>query len=1103
MESDGKKNINDEDEYSEFISDIRNSENNNSLFFFVGAGVSISQGYPTWNDYVSQLIEYWKYHLSELYKKDIANGSNTKKISFKQLELLDELKKSSMSNKRKVDFIDTLIRNICDEVSNSDTQISEQYYRSAALGFEKFLFLNVEPIKIVNDILNELLNIRSTFITTNYDSQIEGCYREKFGIKPEVIMDFHDDFTKENVHKVIHLHGTPLSNPQYFINSSEGYSKIYYDSLDKYKEKIAELFKQKVNPIIIFIGCSMEEDEVLSLFDLKNKKYKYYSLMKYDKKTPELSKFTKEYYECSKNIKYIWYGNEYGDLPIFIRQMLEDKDSRVMDSMTPKDMENILIGENMVDKTSFVSVINKQLSIGNSHVLDSAFSKYDSLDSNRVMRNINMSFESSLINKDFYSVTAYIPNYWKQIDKYFNELDINGKSIVIDYLEDYSINGFSLSEYMISILLNNSSQKGEDFRIDYYEKFLRGIYSNEYYDFRVESQDLNALWLIDHVSKNHSVYLGFIDKQTFGFNETLFEKLIQNLDSMDKTLMLYDYRYLIDETGVGLLKYLIEKDKLNLTDGQLLRFKKAKIVQRIYCNLILNGFRVPKETRDEIVRNISETYKFYGKEMNIFLSKYKKNYDKKSDFYIDGIYSDSKLTINEYNNFLPIRISKSNEEIDRLISKLKEVTFKSNADIQIDIMDQDNEIDKSLSNSKIWIENKDGVIYFLNGLINDDELRKTYRRSIMKSVIYGYSTDHIKPEFINNYFDIEKSNNKDIFDFLDEELFTEIIKKEDFDKIEGRFMSFKMNELNTKNNNTDIIENGNINLDEFINTDLGHYTQIIKQISTDDLKRNETLIKSKIGSVDNKYRPYLKGMFIELFDDEIDFESINTFLGFSHNYRFVLNGEYVRKFSNLVRNCFFENKIRDNFTIYNMSIALVENIDPLENNQHIVTLNKKQSEFDEQIFKRILNLFFKKKIKSKFKGNWVEFFLRECGYTQSLINFIIYSANDIDISNLRILKDLLKQNMNKELSKVRSTSFYSIQNMNLLDVEKIDIIIDLLEILLQENVMKEDTYFMSSMNSFLKTLKSDSLDKQINNVIDILTRFVPSSEIEELKREYL
>ncbi|CAJ1178015.1 hypothetical protein CPR19092_LGOLGGFK_00235 [Companilactobacillus paralimentarius] len=712
-------------------------------------------------------------------------------------------------------------------------------------------------------------------------------------------------------------------------------------------------------------------------------------------------------------------------------------------------------------------------------------------------------FESNLINKDFYSVTAYIPNYWKQIDKYFNELDINGKSIVIDYLENYSINGFSLSEHMISILLNNSSQKSEDFRIDYYEKFLRGIYSNEYYDFRVESQDLNALWLIDHVSKNHSVYLGFIDKQIFGFNETLFEKLIQNLDSMDKTLMLNDYRYLIDETGVGLLKYLIEKDKLNLTDGQLLKFKKTKIVQRIYCNLILNGFRVSKETRDEIVRNISETYKFYGKEMNIFLSKYKKNYDKKSDFYIDGIYSDAKLTINEYNDFLPIRISKSNEEIDGLISKLKEVTFKSNADIQIDIMDQDNEIDKSLSNSKIWIENKDGVIYFLNEMINDDKLRKTYRRSIMKSVIYGYTTDHIKIEFINNYFDIEKSNNKDIFDFLDEELFTEIIKKEDFDKIEGRFMSFKMNELNTKYSNTDTIENRNIKLDEFINTDLGHYTHIIKQISTDDLKRNETLIKSKIGSVNNKYRPYLKGMFIELFDDEINFESINTFLGFSHNYEFVLNGKYIRKFSNLVKKCFFENKIRDNFAIYNMSIALVENIDPLENNQHIVTLNKKQSEFDEQIFKRILNLFFKKKIKSKFKGNWVEFFLRECGYTQSLINFIIYSANDIDISNLRILKDLLKQNMNKKLSKVRSTSFYSIQNINLLDVEKIDIIIDLLEILLQENVMREDTYFMNSMNSFLKTLKSDRLDKQINNVIDILTRFVPSSEIEELKSEYL
>lgn len=144
---------------------------------------------------------------------------------------------------------------------------------------------------------------------------------------------------------VVHLHGTVNSQPSFFVNSATTYSNIYFgSSLNIYKSKLNSIFN-KNDTTIVFLGCSMEEDEVLSLFDLNNNQFKFYSIMKYDDNNSELSDFTSKYYRDVKNINYIWYGKQYSDLPNFLMNLNTDiSNYESGGESTPTDIEKNMLG---------------------------------------------------------------------------------------------------------------------------------------------------------------------------------------------------------------------------------------------------------------------------------------------------------------------------------------------------------------------------------------------------------------------------------------------------------------------------------------------------------------------------------------------------------------------------------------------------------------------------------------------------------------------------------------------------------------------------------------------------------------------------------------
>lgn len=322
------------DEYNQFIENIVSAKKEFSLIIFIGAGVSISQGYPDWNHYVSQLISYWTFNLKSL--TDIPD-TKKQKPEISDMKVLETLAISSVSNKRKVDLVNFLVKKYCE---TDDIERSNQIFREHVLDFEKFIFNYATPTSLNNEILDKLVELRAAFITTNYDSQIKESYSRNLSINPEIYKNVN--LISGNIKRelVVHLHGVPDGDPRFFISSSKSYSSMYYNS-DIYKRKVKELFKEKDDALILFVGCSMEEDEVLSILDMEETRIKFYALMKKSTNNSDsnFDQFVKEYYQSQNKVDFIWYGENYLDLPRFIKTLVADVTSKESETInTPDDI---------------------------------------------------------------------------------------------------------------------------------------------------------------------------------------------------------------------------------------------------------------------------------------------------------------------------------------------------------------------------------------------------------------------------------------------------------------------------------------------------------------------------------------------------------------------------------------------------------------------------------------------------------------------------------------------------------------------------------------------------------------------------------------------
>lgn len=824
------------DPNQDFIDLIKKAKENNELVFFIGAGVSMAQGYPNWDGYVQHLIDYWKFN-------DSVTHNNIDLIKF-----LDWLSQSELSNARKIDVIQYLISK--DNSGVSKTEFENKYFGHLQLSANH------------NDLIRELSKLRATYITTNYDSGIE---KELQAIEFPSIISSSKEFDQlygqnklSQGSKVIYLHGRYDSKPEDIINSSTRYSKFYYNQ--EWRHKIGEYLKNKT---VVFIGSSLQEDELLSILNLKYAQ-NCFALMK-GYLNQNIEKNISEYYQDQHYIQIEWYGNEFTDLLPFVKSLVTSVNA--VDQLDDTTKQAFMNANNQED---FIKALNKIITTKSYVKFDELLGKIDS-SGDKSLNVIKWISESDNINDHEMLLSN---NLWNLISEKFEELDAKQQKLWLDKIKAGLGIPINAIDHIFSIL-NQYSTKSEksidDILIDY---LPLGI--------AYRSLDCN---LIDEKVLGHFVVENMVSQtipMMFDLSD-LTNKIIEFTTIDRDNLIKFINNGFTDEKNIGnlvieeikmlsnkpKLKYLINliiNKRLNSEDVREI-INECTVIQKYLIHYdVKNG--LDAETLGVLINNVDLSEQFLGPYMNEFVEKHKLSTNVE---YKDGIWENEMINDNPFIESGMIKYQEVNEALKSMECDPYSNYVHDKYEYALDILQSHYQIDEIKNIYTRMFEHPD-----------------EYHSEIISRILWA-SKPLLKDKFYRdlfvNYTLNEKLNNQAQF-YLVGNLLDVQISKEDLSRIVENLKKINLGELNTDTGFRNDEQNY-LDMNGFIKSDLGSYFYLLHQNKQQlQVLKNIGDYFEGIDTIDDRWSNFIKGYFYEDLKDnyQIDYAAVDTFIGYSNSY---------------------------------------------------------------------------------------------------------------------------------------------------------------------------------------------------------------------------
>ncbi|MCX7578929.1 hypothetical protein D0502_05985 [Leuconostoc falkenbergense] len=283
---------------------INREARDNSLILFVGAGVSINSGYPSWNSLIEKLRE------------DLPDSSSKK-------------------NNQQVaqEYYDTFSRNL--------------YYNKLQEIFEA-----VKPE--YNPILDQIVKIRPKhIITTNYDKLLENSLQNEI-LQYSVIKSDQDLPYSKDDHIIIKMHGD-LDSKNIVLTKSD-----YENYTKNFENVIVKIRSLLVNHTVLFIGYSLQDETFNNILNLVNDLFSDDAKRAYLYLPEKISSDTIQSYEkknifCFTNIGQSDSDNEPGELLTnFLRKIQTHPSFGVDDNIVPQNNKSLWENISFLNKFSFV-----------------------------------------------------------------------------------------------------------------------------------------------------------------------------------------------------------------------------------------------------------------------------------------------------------------------------------------------------------------------------------------------------------------------------------------------------------------------------------------------------------------------------------------------------------------------------------------------------------------------------------------------------------------------------------------------------------------------------------------------------------------------------
>lgn len=928
-----------ETDFNNLVNEIATGIDESNLVIFVGAGVSRNQGYPNWDDYVKYLSNYWQFHLHEVATVDVVG---------EQIGIFDTILESKVTNKRKIDLIHRVIK---DAVDDDDDKFNEE-----KLKFENYYFEGIKPSAPENEILNELVKLDAYFITSNYDFEIERHLDRIKQPYSERGINSLDEFSPDNrefyLNRVLHIHGTTKGNPEYFVNSSSDYSKLYLQeniSLNKLKE-----WFQRKKSVMLFLGSSMEEEEILSLLIPESKSF---ALMMANKgETPAYRKVVENFFKADHQVTVFWYGDNYKDLPQVIKKIVSAVNEKIEQSKDREDWHKLR--SLSTDDQEHRELLKEYKD--NIRFLDDVYNTEDDGVAEKLLRN-------SMSIPNFESSVVRLRSFWKLLTKSQDLLEQNEIDFIIKLFEETDFPIFFTEAFEVySKLKNNEYIDQEDL-----DKINNNICKQNdftYSDFS-NDRDLMGDWLLlkleEHDSSRHSIVFDS-DKKSINIRQEQVSKIVSSLDE-DFAYRYESFKGLLSTNDINNLIYnTIKNGNFLLDEKDILQnfpeeFLKHLLFQRILVN-IDNEKSISKDLVYKLIGKIDFTSKTFGKELNRFTEVHGNDIQQQGFQYLpeykDGFgpvivgsvteksFIDEKQVMSmdeeELVSFLTVS---TNEYVPTSENPFVEKTFNATSDFILSKIKQEDEVSKKLK--EIFLDKGEKLLshykkVFVEGSIGDeydDDLSKAFKATYLKNANLDHFTYDDK-KFFNYYFKKEGEVDPEIIDCF---LRTNVNK-----------LSHKYAFLNEERG--EVVE-----INDFINTEQGLFLDLLIELG------KKIGITSEIREIINKiefeeFKQFVEGALLieENIDEQIEKITMNTFQGYSYRWR-GLDEIVGTKFVLAVKEILKKGQA-NNGNEHNLFVISVNNIDPTR-----VEVNWEQINFG-----RMIEIILHNKRKFAYEEKWLK-----------------------------------------------------------------------------------------------------------------------------------
>ncbi|PJN78247.1 hypothetical protein CWE03_07825 [Lactobacillus johnsonii] len=1085
--------INSSAEYNNFIDVLASTKEDNALVCFLGAGTSISQGYKDWNGYVQDLIQYWKTHLQDL----LGQNSFYSSVQATDISFLDWLNdRSGYSNKRKVDMVHHMIKKYCKSKSMAQNDEEKTKYLEHVNDFEKYYFLEINPIKKINEIIDQVLNLSAIFITTNYDNQIEKAYEATFQSRPNILKDIH---ALENIDKladksILHMHGTPVTPGVLLVSSSDSYNQLYLNNNNAKKKIETQLIKQNAH-VLLFIGSSLQEEEVLNLFSSDSLNLKKYALMQLrDDISEDQANLVKEYYREEKNIEIIWYGHNYSDLPIFLQKMNKDISDKYQEKHAFVSAKELIddIDKNNLDQ------LNKDITralFNEETFIDDCFRNRLNKDSINLLVN-NSKFVNEL-NKG-----KYYHNFWSEVNRKFSKLNEKTRFKIIKIIEKSS--EFFGDENTMNILYKYRNDF--DYLYENGKKFLNRVY----YPINISSNEARVIWLLVNLEEN-SIFYTFDNLVEYELNENILfnfssaalKKLIEILNKK-KMLLQTSIEQILENEPIKVLEYLFMKNRIVYKSGAFPKYfyRDSKLIQRLLINLSLSDNFPKVFDFDQLLNNIDFNDKLMGKEMNKFVQKFAKDRNIKSNYYIDGWYT-FDMTLTPDRPFFEVQQPTDQRDVKKIIKNLKEaLNLKSKQDDK-NIIGQKEQLLKVLKNSESWKNFSHINNYFLEEAISDDTILKNYLNEINKILIAGAETNKLEFDIVKQYFNrfnfcLESVLPGNNFEFLKYISINGTLKQKKI-LYDYLFNDFKLKNSDfyyNKENKTKWIS-----LEDFVNTVAYQYVSLVDDMIKNDRGYFEKNYKSKfkdtILRLSKHEREYMKGRFYIFFEKDNPITE-DEFIGFSHSYR--INENIANRATNAVTRL-LNTEFSDEFCKQNIILTLIYCIKPMQAN---IKKPIKAESYKNLLFSSMINYFLKQEQELEEKNNvldWIRWYLRNIPDALKIVlNAISRNINNTSACEL-IFKEILQNR--KYINKKYEMSYIYFREDRSYSKDSLRLMAKVIEGLFINGLLVISHSLTFNCSEVVKKMAENNYQDLIKDFLEVTKQFLLPEDQKELEVKYL